>query len=155
MPSRCRKQSAAPLWRGDTILNVKSRQKPCAHNRKQLQICTTFLYRRPRGTPTEATKTEPQDDQSVTKVQSTQRTQLRVQRGLAAGEHDGGLVVVGAARATDRSLIVHLSFTGRVGVRAPAMVSRAGCAPQIVHGDTVFTPHAVMHTAFVALQVHT
>ena len=33
------------------------------------------------------------------------------------------------------------------------MVSRAGCAPQIVHGDTVFTPHAVMHTAFVALQV--
>ena len=49
------------------------------------------FYRRPRGTPTEATKT--------TKVQSTQRTQLRVQRGLAAGERDGGLVVVGAARA--------------------------------------------------------
>ena len=34
-------------------------------------------------------------------MQSTQRTQLqlRVQRGLAAGERDGGLVVVGAARA--------------------------------------------------------
>tara|TARA_B110001452_G_scaffold42974_1_gene32908 strand:- start:1050 stop:2405 length:1356 start_codon:yes stop_codon:yes gene_type:complete len=54
----------------------------------------------------------------------------------------GSSEVGGAADATNDAVLWECA----------AVVSRLGAAPQIVHGDTTFTPESAMFTAFVALQ---